>query len=62
MKTKFKEEFKMLNALLLIVCIYVALVGASLTIMIIACSKWYTDKTTKMTKNMFSMFDDNENE
>lgn len=52
----------MLNALLLIVCIYVALVGASLTIMIIACSKWYTDKTTKMTKNMFSMFDDNENE
>ena len=62
MKTKLKEEFKMLNVLLLIVCIYVALVGASLTIMIVACSKWYMDKTTNMTKNMFSMFDDDENE
>lgn len=50
----------MLNALLLIVCVYVALVGASLTVMIVACSKWYVNKTTKMTRNIINTFEENE--
>lgn len=48
----------MLNALLLIVCIYVALVAASLTIMIVACSNWYVKKCTKLMENMFNVFED----
>lgn len=59
MKTKFKEEFKMLNALVAIVCIFVVLIGASLAIMIMACGQWYADKTTEMTKNTSNGFEKN---
>lgn len=51
----------MLNALVLIVCIYVAIVAASVTIMIVACSGWYVNKCTKMTKNMFDVFEEDDN-
>jgi hypothetical protein len=59
MKTKFKEEFKMLNALVAIVCIFVVLIGASLAIMIMAFGQWYADKTTEMTKNTSNGFEKN---
>lgn len=49
----------MLNALVAIVCIFVVLIGVSLTIMIMACGQWYADKTTEMTKNMLDKFEEN---
>lgn len=59
MKTKLKEEFKMLNVLIVIICIFVALIGASLAIAIMACGQWYADKTTEMTKSTSNNFEEN---
>ena len=42
----------MMNFILLTIGIYVALVGASVTIIMLVMSKWYIDKTKKMTKEM----------
>lgn len=49
----------MLNVLVAIVCIYAVLVGASLTIIIIACGQWYANKTTEITENMVDRFEEN---
>lgn len=49
----------MLNALLVIICIFVALIGASLAIAIMACGQWYADKTTEMTKSTNNNFEEN---
>lgn len=58
MKTKLKEEFTMLNALMLIGCIYVALVAASLTMVLVVRTKWFTNMVMKMTKDMMDMVDE----
>lgn len=49
----------MLNALVAVVCVFTVLIGTSLTIMIMACSQWYADKTTEMTKNTSNGFEQN---
>lgn len=49
----------MLNALIVIICIFVALIGASLAIAIMACGQWYADKTTEITKNTSDNFEEN---
>lgn len=48
----------MLNALMLIGCIYVALIAASLTMVPIVKSKWFTNMMVKMTKDMMDMVDE----
>lgn len=58
MKTKLKEEFTMLNALMLIGCIYVALIAASLTMVLVVKSKWFVNMMVKMTKDMMDMVDE----
>lgn len=58
MKTKLKEEFTMLNALMLIGCIYVALIAASLTMVLVVKSKWFVNMMVKMTKDMMDMIDE----
>lgn len=50
----------MLEALVLIFCIYVAIVAAVVTIMVIACSNWYIGKCTKMTQKIVKMFEEHE--
>lgn len=49
----------MLNTLLVIICIFMALIGASLSIAIMACGQWYADKTTEMTKSTSNNFEEN---
>lgn len=49
----------MLNALLVITCIFTALIGVSLAIVIMACGQWYADKTTEMTKSTSNNFEEN---
>ena len=58
MKIKLKEEFTMLNALMLIGCIYVALIAASLTMVLVVKSKWFVNMMVKMTKDMMDMVDE----
>lgn len=48
----------MLNALMLVICIYVALIAAAVTLMVIACSGWYVNKCTKMTEKMIKKFEE----
>ena len=48
----------MLNALMLIGCIYVALVAASLTMVLVVRTKWFTNMVMKMTKDMMDMVDE----
>lgn len=48
----------MLNALLLILCIYVAIIAAAVTLMVVACSGWYIDKCMKMTGKIINKFED----
>ena len=49
----------MLNALIVIICIFVALIGASLAIAIMACGQWYADKTTEIKKSTSNNFEEN---
>ena len=49
----------MLNALIVIICIFVALIGAGLAIAIMACGQWYADKTTEITKSTNNNFEEN---
>ena len=49
----------MLNALIVIICIFVALIGASLAIAIMACGQWYADKTIQMTKSRSNNYEVN---
>lgn len=48
----------MMNFIMLVVAIYVALVGASITVMMLALSKWYINKCKNMTKQMIDEFDE----
>ena len=48
----------MLNALMLIGCIYVALIAASLTMVLVVKSKWFVNMMAKMTKDMMDMVDE----
>lgn len=48
----------MMNFILMTFAIYVALVGASVTIMMLAMSKWYINKTKRMTKDLMNEFED----
>lgn len=48
----------MLNALVLILCIYVAIIAGAVTLMIIACSGWYVKKCKKMTSKMIEDFEE----
>ena len=48
----------MMNFILLVIAVYLALVGASLTIMVLAMSNWYIKKTKKMTKKLMDEFTD----
>lgn len=56
----YKGEFIMLNFILLMVVIYVALVGASLTMVMLVCSKWYVNKVADMSKEITKSFFDEE--
>ena len=48
----------MMNFILMMFAIYVALVGASVTIMMLAMSEWYINKTKRMTKDLMNEFED----
>ena len=48
----------MLNALMLIGGIYVALIAASLTMVLVVKSKWFVNMMMKMTKDMMDMVDE----
>lgn len=50
----------MLNALVLILCIYVVTIASAVTLMIIACSGWYVKKCKKMTSKMIENFEEDE--
>lgn len=54
---KRKEIIIMMDFVLLMVAIYIALVGASLTMLVLVCSKWYVSKIKKMTKDMIEDMD-----
>ena len=54
---KRKEIIIMMDFVLLMVAIYIALVGASLTMLVLVCSKWYVNKIKKMTKDMIEDMD-----
>lgn len=47
----------MMDFVLLMVAIYIALVGVSLTMLVLVCSKWYVNKIKKMTKDMIEDMD-----
>lgn len=47
----------MMNFIMLMVAIYVALVGASLTIMVVGVSNWYANKCKKLTHKFMDDFD-----
>ena len=47
----------MMDFVLLMVAIYIALVGASLTMLVLVCSKWHVNKIKKMTKDMIEDMD-----
>lgn len=57
--TKKRKEIIiiMMDFVLLMVAIYIALVGASLTMLVLVCSKWYVNKIKKMTKDMIADMD-----
>jgi hypothetical protein len=48
----------MLDFVLLVVAIYLALVGASVTILAVAFSGWYRKKCMQMTKDVMGEFED----
>ena len=47
----------MMDFVLLAIAFYIALVGASLTVLVLCCSKWYVNKVKKMTKDMMENMD-----
>lgn len=42
----------MMNFIMFAIAIYVALVGASLTLVVLATSKWYIKRCKEMTKKL----------
>lgn len=48
----------MLHVLMLIGCIYVALIAASLTMVLVVKSKWFVNMMVKMAKDMMDMVDE----
>ena len=47
----------MLNVILFVIGIYLALVGAGVTVMFIASSNWYLNRCTKITKGIVDNMD-----
>ena len=48
----------MMNFIMLALAIYVALVGASITIMMVGLSGWFVDKCNDMIKRIMDMYDE----
>lgn len=46
----------MMDFVMLTIAIYVALVAATITVLMIGVSTWYTNKVKKMTKNYMKDF------
>ena len=42
----------MINFIMLVLAIYLALVGAALTLVVLATSKWYIKRCKEMTKKL----------
>ena len=48
----------MMNFIMLIIAIYLGLVAASLTVIVIATSKWYINRCKKLTEEIVKDYED----